>query len=149
MLLLVGGGCLCESFIKGSLGVYTSVLRHFESIEINIPCKEQGTASNRHCKEQPLKTWCKEQSVQRGDIAQSLQGTVTARNSHCKGEPLKTWCKEQSVQRGGTAQSAQGTVTARNSHCKEEPVYPLIAEFRWFPAWRLNREHGLNVPSIL
>ena len=78
---------LCESFIKGSLGVYTSVwwsLRAMKSTVIACDCKERAlqvtvTAKNSRWRLDAKNSQCKEEA---------LQGTVTAKNSHCKEETL-------------------------------------------------------------
>ena len=80
------------------------------------------TASNSHCKEKPLKTWCNEQSAQRGG---------TARNNHCK------------------EQSLQGAVTAKNSH-KEQPLQRRVtAMISRLQGSRLAKLQGSRLQGLL
>ena len=103
---------LCESFIKGSLGVYTSVwrsLRAMKSTVIACDCKERAlqvtvTAKNSH--------W-------RLDAR-----TVSAKRRHCKEQPL-----QRTVTAGNRGAIAYSRGTSSNFRVERGDPDPCSTEF--------------------
>ena len=101
--------CNFSIFLKGSLGIYTSVLQSFDSIDINSHCREQ-----------------------------SLQVTVTAKNSHWRLDARtvsakRRHCKEQPLQRTVTARNrgaiAYSRGTSSNFRVERGDPDPCSTEF--------------------